>query len=112
MNTPISSASPFSPLPPGAGVKNDSLREACRDFEALFLHTLLREGRGNSSVSLSGEKSHALAMVQDVQDEAIGREMSRAGGVGLGQMLYRELSKTPQDSSPGADNLSERRVSP
>ena len=88
------------------------LKEACQGFEALFLHTLLREGRGNSALSISSTEGQTMGMVRDLQDEAVSKEMSRAGGVGLGQMLYQSLSKRAQVSSSSADNLSERRNSP
>lgn len=92
--------------------QENKLKQACEGFEALFLHTLLREGRGNSSVSISSGEGNTMGVVQDFQDEAVGKEMARAGGVGLGEMLYRSLSKKAQVSSPSADNLSERRNSP
>lgn len=105
------SATPPAVLP-GTGVKKDRLKEACQGFEALFLHTLLREGRGNSSISISSGEGHEMGVLQDFQDEAISKEMSHSGGFGLGQMLYQNLSKKAQVSSSIADNLSERRNSP
>ena len=88
------------------------LKEACEGLEALFLHTMMREGRGDSSVSISSGESRSLGIVQDMRDEAFGREMARSGGVGLGEMLYQSLSKKAQVSSEIADKISERRNSP
>jgi flagellar protein FlgJ len=88
------------------------LKTACQGFEAMFLHTLLREGRGNSTVSLASSEGHAFGVLQDIQDEAISKEMAQSGGVGLGTMLYHQLSKKGQVSSSNADNLSERRYTP
>ena len=88
------------------------LKQACEGFEALFLHTMMREGRGNSSVSISSSEGRTLGIVQDMQDDAIGKEMAKSGGVGLGEMLYRSLSKKAQVSSGIADKIGERRNSP
>lgn len=100
-----------SPLP-NADRDDAKLKAACQGFEALFLHTLLREGRGNSSVSISSNEGQAFGVIQDLQDEAISKEMAQSGGVGLGEILYHQLSKKAQVSSKVADNLSERRISP
>ncbi|MBK8872048.1 MAG: hypothetical protein IPN19_13700 [Elusimicrobia bacterium] len=92
--------------------QNDRLKGACRDFEALFLHTLLREGRGNNSVSISRGDQNARTILNDMRDESISREMARSGGVGLGKVLYRELSKQAQGSGQNADKVGERRNLP
>lgn len=99
-------------LPSAGGDDPKKLKEACEGFEAMFLHTLMREGRGNSSVSISSSEGRTMGVVQDMQDDTIGKEMAKSGGVGLGEMLYRSLSKKAQVSSSIADNLGERRNSP
>jgi Rod binding domain-containing protein len=90
----------------------DNLKQACEGFEALFLNTLLREGRGNSSVSISSSEGRAMGILNDLRDDAVSKEMAKSGGLGLGQMLYQSLSKKAQVSSSTADNLGERRNSP
>ena len=115
MDSHLSGRTPASFSPGTLRVGRDDpkkLKEACEGFEALFLHTMMREGRGDSSVSISSGESRSLGIVQDMRDEAFGREMARSGGVGLGEMLYQSLSKKAQVSSEIADKISERRNSP
>jgi flagellar protein FlgJ len=92
--------------------QNDRLKGACRDFEALFLHTLLKEGRGSQNVSISKGDQNAKDILNDMRDESISREMARSGGVGLGDVLYQELSKQAQGSSENADKRGVRRNLP
>lgn len=107
------SQSPVIPVRlPDENREDEKLKGACEGFEALFLHTMMREGRGNSSVSISSSEGRTIGVVQDMQDDALGKEMAKSGDVGLGQMLYRALSKKAQVSSSIADNLGERRNSP
>ncbi len=68
------------------------LREACEDFEALFIYMLLKEMRKtvNEENDLLGNflgKEIYDAMYLD----AISKEASRRGGLGIADMLYNQL---------------------
>ncbi len=69
-----------------------SLQEAADQFESLFLHQLLTEMRktvsdgGNVFGDRKGEK-----IFQSMLDEEMSTVMSKAGGIGLGRLLYDQL---------------------
>lgn len=107
-----SSLPPLSSASFGPKAQKDKLKQACEGFEALFINTLMREGRGNSSVSISSSEGRAMGVLNDLRDDSVSKEMAKSGGLGLGQMLYETLSKKAQVSSSTADNLGERRNSP
>jgi len=67
------------------------LVKACQEFESLFLNTLLREGRATAG----GDSSQAMKITEDMRDEALSREMAKAGGMGLGKLIQNQLMKTP-----------------
>ena len=74
-------------------VKEQRLRGATQDFEALFLHSLLkqmREGAQIEGASLFGD-SPAQQVFTDMLDQEYARVMSESGGIGFGEMLFQQL---------------------
>jgi len=69
-----------------------ALREACRDFEAIFLETLLRDL--DRTVMRSGLFPETLEtrIYRDLYYQAVARELS-GKGLGLSEILYRRLSR-------------------
>ncbi|WP_371363136.1 hypothetical protein SRRS_40950 [Sporomusa rhizae] len=70
------------------------LKTACKDMEAVFLNMMLTQMRatvpkGNLIGESSGEK-----IMQSLLDTELTKNMSQAGGIGLADMLYRQLSKS------------------
>ncbi len=70
------------------------LKTACKDMEAVFLNMMLTQMRatvpkGNLIGESSGEK-----IIQSLLDTELTKNMSQAGGIGLADMLYRQLSKS------------------
>lgn len=74
-------------------VENKDLKEACKDFEAIFLTYMLQKMRQTipKSEFLDGGKGEEI--FESMQDEAIAQQMAKRGGIGLAEMLYNELSK-------------------
>jgi Rod binding domain-containing protein len=76
------------------------LRWATREFEAVFLETLVREMNAttlasDTPVPLSGGDTYrALA------EEALGRELAAARSVGIADLLFRQLSRVLTESQP------------
>ena len=67
------------------------IEKVARDFESIFLHKLLTSMR--KTVPKSGLlDSFATDMYQSMMDEEISREMSKNKGMGLGEMIYNDLS--------------------
>ena len=67
------------------------IEKAARDFESVFLHKLLNAMR--KTVPKSGLlDSFASDMYQSMMDEEIAKEMSTKKGMGMGEMIYNELS--------------------
>ena len=68
-----------------------NLEKVSRDFESIFLHKLLSSMR--KTVPKSGLlDSFATDMYRSMMDEEISKEMSKNKGMGLGEMIYNDLS--------------------
>lgn len=89
---PVDGVSPTRP-------PEDRLAAACRAFDGIFVRSLLKEMRAAGAAG-SGT---AMEITQDLYDNALGEEVSRGGGIGVGDMLYKQLSR-PQVSGGAADN--------
>lgn len=74
---------------------DDRLRDACRQVESLFLNQLLaqmnRPAFGEGLLGRSGPSRWFVAQ----RNRALAEEMGRRGELGLGDMLYRELTRGP-----------------
>lgn len=68
------------------------LRDTCKDFEAMYLnlmYTKMRETVPDNPLfgSSNGEK-----IIQSMMDTELTKQMANAGGVGLADMMYKQLS--------------------
>jgi len=73
--------------------KSEQLKEACRDFEAIFINKIWKQMR--ESVPKDGYlHSKEEGMYLSMFDWEMSRKMSSAGGIGLGDMLFEQLSQT------------------
>ncbi len=72
--------------------RNRALKEACQEFEALFLYQLLKEMRRCVPESGFWPKSLARDLYEDLYYQEVSREVARRG-TGLGQILYQQLVK-------------------
>ena len=71
----------------------EGLRTVTKEFESVFIAELLKQMRKPEwSAGLFGE-DRAMKIYADMRDESFASEMSKAGGLGIGQMLYAELRK-------------------
>lgn len=69
------------------------LKDVCADFEAIFIHMMLKSGR--STVQDGGliEKSNGTKMFEDMYDQEMASAMSKTGdgGIGIAKMLYEQM---------------------
>jgi len=67
------------------------IENVSRDFESIFLHKLLTSMR--KTVPKSGLlDSFATDMYKSMMDEEISKEMAKNKGMGMGEMIYNDLS--------------------
>lgn len=79
--------------PETARAQADRLQESAREFEAIFLEKILSQMR-SANQALSGRKpDFARSQYESWQDQEVARSISRAGGVGLAEALYRQLQQ-------------------
>lgn len=73
--------------------KERGLRKACHDFEAIILKQMLDAMRKSIPKSglLDGD-GYADKMYQSMRDDEMAKEMARGKGMGLGEVLYKQLS--------------------
>ncbi len=79
------------------------LHKVCEDFEAIFIKQLLEEMRKTLSNGGLMGKGIRAEIYQDMFDEQVALKMAKAGGIGIGEKLYRALAmrfKNELASSP------------
>lgn len=95
MTSAITDFTQFTDLRKAAG-ENDpaALREVANQFEALFLQTMLKSMRDASLGDPLFGDSEQQEMYQGMMDQQLAVEMASGKGVGLADMLVRQLGGT------------------
>ena len=75
-----------------------ALRSACAEFESYFLYIMMKEMRKTVDRKDSLLYSQTEDMFQQLLDEEYGKSLAKAGGIGLADMMYRQL-KTEQNAA-------------
>ncbi len=92
---------------PSAGTPQ-GLRRAAESLESMFIHQLLSQMR-QASQSLTGESSSEMSTVQGLFDQQLAQTMAQSGGVGLADMLVRQLSRGNPESSQVLSNPADKK---
>lgn len=81
-------------LKKAAEEKDDKkLREACRNLESVFLNIMFSSMRNTIQKSDLIGDSFASGIYEDMLYEKYAEEASKGKGLGLGEMLYEQLSR-------------------
>ncbi|HHX01558.1 MAG TPA: flagellar biosynthesis protein FlgJ [Firmicutes bacterium] len=68
-----------------------ALKDAAVQFESLFLQQMLKAMRDTVPESELFGKRNAEKLFQSMHDEQLAIEMAHAGGIGLSDMIYRQM---------------------
>ena len=85
---------------------DQKLREVCQEMEAVFLNLMLGKMRDTIPERTLFPKSNGEKMMQSMLDIELTRVMAQSGGMGLGDLLYKQLI------NPGIKNLPANTVQP
>jgi flagellar protein FlgJ len=92
---------------PGEKKKLDreKLKKACADFEALLVARMLKLMR--QSIPQNGllENSPGKEVYQSLMDQELAKSMSQRGGIGLGEVLYRQVLQREEKSRAAAPEV-------
>lgn len=92
--------------------KEQKLREAAQGFEAIFLNKLWQEMRATvpkNGYLHSQQEEQYLSMF----DQELSQKLADAGGIGLGEMLYKQLkmrSEIASKSTPPSENRNKMEI--
>lgn len=88
----------FKALAGGGQDKDGKLREACKGFEAVFVQKMWEQMR--ATIPEGGYlKGKEEKFWQSMYDQELAKKMTDAGGIGLADMMYEQLSKGLADAS-------------
>lgn len=68
------------------------VREACQGFETMFLSMMYRQMRATVPDNTLFGKSNSQKIWQSMLDDSLMEKVSKAGGVGLADMIYKQLT--------------------
>jgi flagellar protein FlgJ len=71
----------------------EKLKKVATDFEEVFVNMLLKAMRSTVQESGLTEKSNQRDIFQGMLDESFAKEMAEAGGVGIADMMVKQLQK-------------------
>jgi flagellar protein FlgJ len=70
-----------------------ALKKACQDFEAVFLHSMMKSMRKTIPEGGLFKKSNAMNIYEDLMDGELAARMSRQGANGIAEQMYQQLKK-------------------
>lgn len=80
------------------------LKEACKEFEAYFIQQLFKEMK--STVNEGGliPKSQGEEVFEEMLHEQYSKEASKGQGIGIAQMMYKQLGASTMSVSDKINN--------
>ena len=76
----------------GKGASQKEMEKVARDFESVFINKLFESMRKAIPKSDLLDSS-AMDMYQTMMDQEMAKEMSKQKGMGIGEMVYNDLSR-------------------
>jgi len=83
-----------------AATRNDStdqkdmnLKQACSEFESLFINEILKTARKSFPKNDFLGNSHGSDVYKSMMDMEVAKCLSKGNGMGVGELLYEQLSK-------------------
>ena len=74
------------------GENDRQIRQACAEFEALFINMMLKELRATVQKSGFMDGGNAEELYTGLLDTQSSRDLSTKGGIGLAAMLYQQMA--------------------
>jgi len=68
------------------------LKEACKGFEAMFLSMMYKEMRATVPENTLFGESNGQKIFMDMRDNELMKNVAESGGLGLADLMYRQLS--------------------
>ena len=78
--------------PNGAG-KDATLRQACADFESIFIYYILKSMRKSLPQNGLFDNTHEQKVYKSIADQAMSENIAGGRGMGLGKLLYNQLKQ-------------------
>ncbi len=69
------------------------IRQVSKDFESIFIQMMLKEMRNSVQKSSLMGNSQATQFFESMQDEQLSHQLANAGGIGIGNVIYKQLQK-------------------
>ena len=69
------------------------LRKLCQEFEAIFIHTMLKGMRATVPDGGLLDKGMDSEIMEDMRDLEISKAVAQTQRMGIGEALYRQLSQ-------------------
>ncbi|MEE8398749.1 MAG: rod-binding protein [Desulfobacterales bacterium] len=67
------------------------LKDACAEFESLFLNYIMKSARTAATDSDLFGSDNGGEIIKSMFDETLSREIARGGGGGMGNLLFEQL---------------------
>ncbi|MBR6343927.1 MAG: rod-binding protein [Selenomonadaceae bacterium] len=88
--------------------RREKLKEACEGFEAMFMNMMYREMRNTVPEGGLFKKSNAMNIFEDMRDTEMMKVAAKGGGIGLADMLYKQLSPQVESQIKALQQTSEK----
>ena len=72
--------------------QDKALKDACKGFEGMFLSMMYKQMRATVPKDTLFGESNAQNIFKDMRDNELMKTVAESGGVGLADMMYRQLS--------------------
>lgn len=69
------------------------LKKVCRDFEGILLNMMYKEMKASIPKSDLAPEDSGKEIFEGMMDDKLVEEASKSGRMGLGEMLYKQLSR-------------------
>jgi Rod binding domain-containing protein len=84
--------------PPQKESKSEKIQKACRDFESLFIHYMMKEMRQTVPQNEMFGGGKAESLYTSMLDSEVAKTISNQRGIGLAPILYQQLIALSKDS--------------
>lgn len=90
---------------------DEALKKVCEEFESIFVNMMFKTMNESSGFDEGEdaliEKSYGRGIFEDMRDEELSKKIAKGGGIGIGDMMYKQLKKytapTEEPTTPTLD---------